>query len=139
LGRPSFPDIGADPRRSVVSVGIDLTSVAEVRESVASFGDRYLRKIFTRSEIRDCYLAVDPAVHLAARFAAKEATIKALAVQDGQPAWTSMEVRRGSGSQPEMHLSGKAAALASALGIRSLLVSLTHEGDMAAAVVAATR
>ena len=134
----SFPDAGGHPRPSLVAIGIDLASVAQVRESIASFGERYLRRIFTSAELQDCCVAADPAPHLAERFAAKEATIKALRVHDGQPAWTSMEVRSGRAGQLEIHLSGLAAEMASAAGIRSLMVTLSHDGDMAAAVVAAT-
>ena len=88
--------------------------------------------------IADCSVSQDLAPHLAARFAAKEATIKALRVDGAQPPWTSMEVRRHQSGWCEMHLSGKAARLAKTRGINQLAVSLSHEGDLAIAVVVAT-
>jgi holo-[acyl-carrier protein] synthase len=77
------------------------------------------------------------AASLAARFAAKEATIKVLRPVGHQPDWRSVEVRRHSEGWCTMALSGHAAALADQAGIAELAVSLTHEGDVAAAVVVA--
>ncbi len=122
---------------SVVGVGIDLTSVAAVRESITNFRERYLRRVFTAHELEYCGHSLDPAPHLAARFAAKEATIKALRVEALQPPWTSMEVWRHSSGWCEMHLSGPATALAKERRVCHLSVSLSHEGDMAAAIVVA--
>jgi holo-[acyl-carrier protein] synthase len=122
----------------IVCVGIDLTSVSAVRRSIDSFGERYLRRVFTANEITQCATSADPVPHLAARFAAKEATIKALRVDGTQPPWNSIEVRR----QPEgwclLHLDGAAARIVEARGITELTLSLSHEGDIAAAVVVAT-
>ena len=113
-------------------MGIDLTSVAQVRQSLRDFGDRYLHRVFTPTEIADCCASQDPAPHLAARFAAKEATIKALTVEDAQPPWTSIEVRRHPSGWCGIHLTGEAARLAQARGIDRFAVSLSHEGDLAA-------
>ena len=78
-----------------------------------------------------------PVTSLAARFAAKEATIKVLRPVDHQPDWRSVEVRRDPAGWCTMALSGRAAVLADQAGITDLAVSLTHEGDLAAAVVVA--
>lgn len=121
-----------------VGVGIDLTSVSQVRDSLRDFGDRYLHRVFTTTEIADCAVSRDPVPHLAARFAAKEATIKALRVDGAQPPWTSIEVRSHSSGWCDMHLTGRAARLAEHRGIDRLDVSLSHEGDLAVAVVVAT-
>jgi holo-[acyl-carrier protein] synthase len=77
------------------------------------------------------------AASLAARFAAKEATLKVLRPVGHQPDWRSVEVRRHAGGWCTMALSGHAAVLADEAGIAELAVSLTHEGDVAAAVVIA--
>jgi holo-[acyl-carrier protein] synthase len=131
----SFPQFA-----NVAAVGIDLTLVSDVRDSLAHFGDRYLRRVFTAREYADSCSSADPAPHLAARFAAKEATLKALKVEGAQPEWTSMEVRRHPlGWCDEMHLTGSAARLAAHRGVDRLCVSLSHEGDAAVAVVVATR
>jgi holo-[acyl-carrier protein] synthase len=124
---------------NVVAVGIDLTLVPDVRDSLATFGTRYLNRVFTPREYADACSSADPAPHLAARFAAKEATIKALKVEGAQPEWTSMEVwRHPMGWCDEMRLTGSAARLAASRGVDRLFVSLSHEGDAAVAVVVAT-
>jgi holo-[acyl-carrier protein] synthase len=137
---PCFPPqlpIDSTPG-NFVSAGIDLTSVSQVRQSLRDFGDRYLHRVFTPTEIADCCSSHDPAPHLAARFAAKEATIKALMVEDAHPHWTSIEVRRHPSGWCGIRLSDRAAQLAQAKGIGKFAVSLSHEGDLAAAIVVAT-
>jgi holo-[acyl-carrier protein] synthase len=125
---------------NVVAVGIDLVKVRDIRDSVGEFGERYLRRLFTNRELMDCCSSADPIPRLAARFAAKEATIKALRVNGYQPVWTSMEVGRDPlGWCDEMRLSGAAARLAVERGVERLHVSLSHEDDAAIAVVLATR
>jgi len=119
-------------------VGMDLTSVAEVEDSVARFGDRYVRRIFTRHEIESCTQGDDVASSgLAARFAAKEATIKVLRPRQALPDYRSIQVRRHPEGWCEIELSGTAAEMAEAEGVRYLALSLTHEAGMAAAVVVA--
>jgi holo-[acyl-carrier protein] synthase len=113
-------------------------SIHQVAESVESFGPRYLGRVYTDHELGSC--RGEPTVRaasLAARFAAKEATIKVLRPTGYQPDWRSMEVQRHAGGWCTMALSGHAAALAEQAGIAELSVSLTHEGDIAAAVVVA--
>jgi len=121
-----------------IRVGADVAPVHQVAESVARFGDRYLRRVYTEHEIASC--AGSPSVAaagLAARFAAKEATIKVLRPLGHQPDWRSMEVRREQGGWCRMSLSGHAATLAHEAGIAEMEVSLTHDEDIAAAVVVA--
>jgi holo-[acyl-carrier protein] synthase len=120
-------------------VGIDLVEVAQVDASMARFGDRYLRRLFTPHELA-CARRGDAfdAQTLAARFAAKEATIKVLRPTGAQPAWTSIELRRLPSGACEIALSGTAADLAESAGITSMAVSVTHEAALAASVVVAT-
>jgi holo-[acyl-carrier protein] synthase len=122
-----------------IRVGVDLTRVADVAESVAHFGDRYLRRIYTDHEIASCAGSpVVVAARLAARFAAKEAAVKVLRPTGARPAWRDIEVRRAPDGACDLHLTGYAARLAEEAGINDVAVSLTHEGEMAAAVVIAT-
>jgi holo-[acyl-carrier protein] synthase len=116
-----------------IGVGIDLASTDEVRDSIRRFGDRYLKRVYTSGELSDC--GGDPA-RLAARFAAKEATTKALRAPDRLP-WQSIEVQRDLTGAPELALTGAAEVLAAKRGCRRLAVSLTHERDHVAAVVVA--
>jgi holo-[acyl-carrier protein] synthase len=117
-----------------VSVGIDLVKVEQVQESMARHGSRYLQRIYTEQELADS--AGDPA-RLAARFAAKEATMKALGRGDEGIGWRSIAVHRAATGQPTIELSGAAAELARARGVTALAVSLTHEPQHAAAIVLA--
>jgi len=119
-------------------VGTDLVSVAEVRESVETHADRYLRHVYTEREISDCSTADGVrSERLAARFAAKEATIKVLRPREQAGLWRSIEVRRDAAGWVELALSGPAAALASDAGVTELALSISHEAGFATAVVVA--
>jgi holo-[acyl-carrier protein] synthase len=123
---------------TAIRVGADVAAVHQVADSVAHFGDRYLRRVYTEHEIASC--AGSPSVAaagLAARFAAKEATIKVLRPTGHQPDWRSIEVRKNPEGWCTMSLSGHAATLAHEAGIDEMEVSLTHDEDVAAAVVVA--
>ncbi|MDQ1696779.1 MAG: holo-[acyl-carrier protein] synthase [Frankiaceae bacterium] len=115
---------------------MDLVTVADVAESVAEHGDRYLSRVYTEAELADCRTGdrVD-ATRLAARFAAKEATIKVL--REFVP-WSSIEVRRSPAGWVEIGLHGRAADSARAGGLSEFALSLTHEGGLASAVVVAS-
>jgi len=115
-------------------VGIDLVGDQEVREAIRLHGPRYLERVYTDEELRDCG---DNVSRLAARFAAKEAAMKVLRHGDEPLPWRSIGVRRDSSGRPALELSGEAAQLACRRGVRSLSVSLTHERRLAAAIVLA--
>ncbi len=124
-----------------IRVGIDLVAVDSVAESLAGeHAAHYLERIYTEREVDDCRAAsgeIDPA-RLAARFAAKEATIKALPGGGDEVRLTTIEVRRADNGEVRLQLSGHAAELAAGAGIEELAVSLTHEGGFAAAAVVAS-
>jgi holo-[acyl-carrier protein] synthase len=113
-------------------VGIDLVSVEQVQDSIAGHGTRYLSRIYTDSELVE---SRSEPQRLAARFAAKEATMKALGRGDEGFGWRDIALASGADGQPTIELSGAAAQLAQRRGVRSISVSLTHERDYAAAVV----
>lgn len=112
-------------------IGIDLTDVEQIRESVRVHGDRYLGRVYTEAERRECGSSVR---RLAASFAAKEATMKALACEEQLP-WQSIAVARDAAGRPTLQLSGAAAALARERGVAELDVSFTHARSHAAAIV----
>lgn len=120
-------------------IGLDLLHADRVAESIATHSERYLDRVFTAEELRDCAAADGPDPdRLAARFAAKEATIKVLRPGADEPvAWRDIAVLRGPAGAPALRLTGSAAALAAAAGIDDVAVSLTHEGGLAGAVVIA--
>jgi holo-[acyl-carrier protein] synthase len=116
-----------------VRVGCDVAVVVEVQDSLAAFGDRYLRKVFTASEITDCQ-GRNRVHRLAARFAAKEAVIKAFAEPDIAFPWREIEVTRD-GPLPLLRLSGSLAERAQQQGWLSSSLSLSHADCHAMAVV----
>ncbi|MGA2756179.1 MAG: holo-ACP synthase [Solirubrobacteraceae bacterium] len=120
-------------------VGIDLISVAAVEESIRVHAGRYLRRVYTSRELRDCAnsAGAPDARRLAARFAAKEAALKVLRAGDEAVPWQSIGVRADRFGRPTLELTGSAEELAARRGLEALDVSLTHEGPFAAAVVVA--
>jgi holo-[acyl-carrier protein] synthase len=119
-------------------VGIDLVSASAVADALAAHGEHYLRRVYTEREIADCggVDAPDP-LRLAARFAAKEAAMKALRVGDAAVPLRTIEIVRGADGAPDLELHGAAAAVAAAAGLTAFAVSLTHEAPYASAVVVA--
>jgi len=122
-------------------VGIDLIAVSAVAESLdGAHGDRYLRRVYTDREVEDCRGPsgrVEPE-RLAARFAAKEAAIKALPGAGEEVALTQIEVIRSQTGDLVLVMSGRAADLFAAAGATASAVSITHDGGFAAATVVIT-
>jgi len=123
----------------ILGLGTDLVAIARVETVLSRHRDRFLDRVFTPAEQADCLARSRPATHLAARLAAKEATMKALGTGWSLGVrWTVVEVRSGGGTPPTVSLSGVARKRAEARGIREAIVSLSHDGDYAVAVVVAT-
>lgn len=119
-------------------VGLDLVEVSRIQESIDRFGDRFLQRLFSDGEI--AYARSQPAraaEHLAARFAAKEAAIKAFALSEAGAGWRDIEVQRAADGAPSLALHGRAAEAAARLGVTGVALSLSHDGGYAAAVVTA--
>jgi holo-[acyl-carrier protein] synthase len=115
-------------------IGIDLVEVPRIRELLEKHGQRFKERTFTAGEIAYCDACADPAMHYAARFAAKEAVAKALGTglwAEGV-VWTDIEVVREAGGKPGIVLHGAAKQHAAAA---NCLVSLTHTRDLAMAQV----
>lgn len=122
----------------LLGLGIDVVEIARIQrilDGPPGRAERFLARCFTAAERAYCDRGRDRAARHAARFAAKEATSKALGVPAGI-AWTDVEVVRGEGGAPRLELRGTAAERARALGVARTLLSLSHDGGIAAAVVA---
>ena len=118
----------------IKGVGIDLARIPRLRRVVERWDERFLRRVFTDEEIAYCRRRRDPIPHLAARFAAKEATLKALGTGLRMGInWRELEVRRERGQAPTMVLTGRSRDIALARGGSRVLLSLTHDGDYAMA------
>ena len=118
-----------------IRVGCDIAELREIEHSFANFGDRFLDKIYTARELTDC-AGPNWLPRLAARFAAKEAAIKAFSRPDAPFVPREIEVV-SDGSVPTLSLTGRAAALAVEQGWQQITVSLSHAECHAAAVVVA--
>ena len=122
----------------VLGLGTDLIETRRVQETIDRYGHRFLERIFTEGEIAYCQRKKNAAESFAARFAAKEAAAKALGTGISRGvSWKEFEVRREASGRPTLHLGGRAAELAEAMGVRRVQLSLTHSREMALAVVVA--
>jgi holo-[acyl-carrier protein] synthase len=120
----------------IVGVGIDLVAVGRLESTLAAWGERFERRVFTAGERAHCRAQRRPGLAFAARFAAKEAFSKA--VGTGLAAglrWTDVEVVRDPAGAPGLCLTGAARALAERRGADRLHVSLSHDRELAIAVV----
>lgn len=119
-----------------MGTGVDIVEVPRIAETIARFGERFLRRVFTEGEIRYCDAKANRAERYAARFAAKEAALKALGtgLRHGV-AWRQIEVRRQPGGRPMLALQGKAADIAAQLGMQRASLSLSHTAQHAIAQV----
>lgn len=121
----------------LLGLGIDVVEIARIQrilDGPPGRAERFLARCFTGAERAYCDAGRDRAARHAARFAAKEATSKALGVPAGI-SWMDVEVVRGDGA-PRLELRGVAADRARTMGVARTLLSLTHDGGVAAAVVA---
>lgn len=122
----------------IVGVGLDLCLISRMERALSRSDGRFAARVFTDGERQYCDGKASPSQHYAARFAAKEAILKALHVPDGL-SWHELEVIQGSNGGPAIALHGAARQAAERLGVSKLHVSLTHQGDSASAVVIAER
>ena len=120
----------------IIGLGLDLTEISRIGSLVERWGSRFINRIYTEGE-RDFALArALPARHFAARFAAKEATLKALRVPQGL-SWHEMEVLGGGSEPPIMVLRGAALVAADKIGVARMHLTISHDCNTAAAVVIA--
>jgi holo-[acyl-carrier protein] synthase len=121
-------------------VGIDVVQISRIAQSLERFGDRFMQRLFTPREIAYAQQGTGLAAErLAARFAAKEAALKAFDLGNEGVDWRDIEVRKLAGGACRLELHGKAAALAAERGAGEIALSLSHDGDYATAVVTAVR
>lgn len=114
------------------AIGVDLIDTQRIAEIINRYGDRFLARVYTPQELIYCN---GRATSLAARWAAKEATAKALGTGIGEIGWQEIEVVGQHNGRPTLLLHGAAAELAAKLGITEFAVSLSHTEDYAVAFV----
>jgi holo-[acyl-carrier protein] synthase len=119
---------------TVLGVGMDIVETKRIAESIERFGDRFLRRVFLENEIAYSRSMKFPHLHLAARFAAKEAISKAFGTGIGREmGWCDLEIVREPGGAPQVLLHGRAEAYAKTRGARAVHVSLSHTSEYGAA------
>jgi holo-[acyl-carrier protein] synthase len=120
----------------ILGLGLDMVAIARVEALLERHGERALRRLFAPGEVEHCRERGRPGASLAARFAAKEAFVKALGtgLRHGM-AWPEIEVVTDADGAPALRLSGAAQHQARIRGVRHVRLSLTHTDDVAAATV----
>jgi holo-[acyl-carrier protein] synthase len=118
----------------ILGIGLDLCEVGRIRRLLEKDRVRFIRRVYRESEIAYCDARREPEIHYAARFAAKEAFLKALG-RGWRLGWTQVEVVRSATGKPDLLLTGKAAEAATRRGVRHVHLTLTHTPDTAAAVI----
>lgn len=120
---------------NIIAIGLDATDIPRIAASIERFGDRFIERVFTAGEIAYCRRRRNVAPHFAARFAAKEAGMKALGTGHSQGVlWRDIEVVRF-GGPPQLRFHGAAGRRLEAIGARSALLTLTHSEALAIAQV----
>ena len=132
------PDLSklSSPQALHARLGFDLTQISAIEQSLRVFGQRFAQRLFTQHEL--AYAESGDGVRaqrLAARFAAKEAVIKALGLSEAGVNWRDIEVIKLRSGACEISLHGRVARLAAAIGTGPISLCLSHEGDYATAVV----
>lgn len=121
----------------IVGTGVDLCEVDRIRKAItASHGQRFVERVFTPQEIAYAQRRANPYERYAARFAAKEAGMKALGTGwRGGLAWQDLEVVNLPSGRPTLQVRGRAAEIAEKLGVVNISLSLTHTSEQALAMV----
>jgi holo-[acyl-carrier protein] synthase len=120
----------------IIGTGIDIAEVPRIRHSIERFGDRFLHRIYTAGEIRYCDSKANRVERYAARFAAKEAAMKALGTGWSHGVrWRDCEVSRLPGGRPTILFHGKAGEIAATLGLKNAALSISHTEAQAIAQV----
>jgi len=120
----------------IIGIGMDIVETKRIAESIERFGDRFLGRVFLEGEIAYSKTMKFPHLHLAARFAAKEAISKAFGTGIGhEMGWKDLEIVREPNGAPRIQLHGRAESFAKELGVTEVHVSLSHTAEYGAANV----
>jgi holo-[acyl-carrier protein] synthase len=119
----------------ILKTGVDIIEIPRIQAALDRHGDRFQERVFTSNEIAECRGRADA---LAVRFAAKEATTKALGTGIGPVSWREVETLHKRSGEPYLILHGRAETIAKYLGLTTWAVSLSHSQENAIAVVVAT-
>jgi holo-[acyl-carrier protein] synthase len=120
----------------ILGTGVDLAEVARIREAIERYGSRFMDRIYTPGEVAYVERKANRYERYAARFAAKEAGMKAIGTGWRRGVrWQDFEVSNLPSGKPTLRLHGVAAEVAARLGVKAVSLSLTHTADLAMAHV----
>jgi len=129
---PRAPELAT---AAILGIGTDLFEVERMEKEIEESGGRFQDSVFTPGEIAYCQSKRYPARHFAVRFAAKEALFKALGGAAPHDFWHEVEVEAKDAGAPVLRLHGRVREVADGLGVKNVLVSLSHTSGLAAATV----
>jgi holo-[acyl-carrier protein] synthase len=133
--RDRWPATVYDHTMQIIGIGLDAIEIPRIADTIATYGDRFVRRLFTDGEIAYCQARRHSAQHFAARFAVKEAAMKALGTGHSRGVlWRDVEVVRR-GGPPQLQLHGAAARRFESMRGRSSVVTITHTDALAMAQV----
>ena len=118
----------------ILGLGTDIVDCDRIEVALERHGDRFEERVFTNDERAYCRRMPNPSLHFAARFAAKEATRKAMA-EGPDLNWQDVEVIRSPAGPPRLELHGVAAEVAADMGVKRAFLSIAHEQSSAVATV----
>ena len=113
-------------------IGIDIIEIARIKKAIARWGESFLHRVYTEPELK---LYHEKPLSLAARFAGKEAVMKALGTGAKGVSWREIEILSDPAGKPLVHLYGRAQNRANGLGLNNLAISLSHSKEYAIACV----
>jgi len=113
-------------------IGVDIIEITRIEKAIARWGEIFLHRVYTDHELRLCHKKISS---LAARFAGKEAVVKALGAKNIGIGWREIEILSDSSGRPLVHLYGRARNQANDLGLGNLAISLSHSKEYAIAFV----
>ncbi|MFW5749745.1 MAG: holo-ACP synthase [Halanaerobium sp.] len=119
----------------IVGTGIDIIKNSRIKRLKEKYEERFLKKIYTEAEIEYCQQKKNSAPSFAARFAAKEAVLKALGTGMRNNSWQDIEILNNNLGKPEVKLVGSTADRAEELGVSSIFISISHERDYSIAQI----
>ena len=118
----------------ILGIGMDIVETKRIADSLERFGDRFLHRVFLEGEVAYSNSMKFPPLHLAARFAAKEAISKAFGTGIGREiGWRDLEIVREPSGAPKVVLHGRAEEYAKKRGVKEIHISLSHTADYGAA------
>lgn len=120
----------------ILGIGIDLVRIERLKKTIEKWGDSFLDRVFTKNEQEYSYSHIMPYPHLAGRFGAKEAFLKAIGTGWGKGIrWKDIEIVRDENGRPRINVYGNLNDILIKKGIKDILVSISHERDYAIAQV----